>query len=281
MTGDEYRMKPVPKAALYVDAHAHLDLYRDGGKTALGDIETHGILTISTGMNPQSYRAARALAAQSSLVIPAFGVHPWEAPEYVDRLDVLDAELQSAPVIGEVGLDFRYVTNSDRYSAQERVFEYFLSCAASTGKILNLHTSGAEKIIAKKLRARNITRAIIHWYSGPMDVLETLIDIECYFTVGVEILFSKHIRDIARNIPLHLLLTETDNPVGIVWYRKNIGEGMPSLVIDVIDALSDIRRMPTDDLAHRIMENFNTLIRDDPHLADFHRRASHDGIVPA
>lgn len=274
-------MKPIPNTPRYLDAHAHLDMYRDGGKQALEDIETHGILTISTAMNPGSFRAILALAETSPLVIPAFGVHPWEAPGYADRLDELDADLITAPIIGEVGLDFRFVTDNTLYPAQERVFEYFLSHAEQTGKILNLHTPGAETEIVERLQAHNITRAIIHWYSGPMDALHTLIDIGCYFTVGVDVLFSEQIRDIARKIPLDLLLTETDNPGAVMWSQNTDDEGMPPLIIDVVDALSDIRHMPADDLAYRVMENFHTLTRDDLHLVDHRRRAFGDGIVPA
>jgi TatD DNase family protein len=274
-------MNSISKTARYLDAHAHLDLYRDGGKNALADIEAHGILIVSTAMNPTSYRAARALAEKSSLVIPAFGVHPWEAHSYADRLDELDEDLRSAPIIGEVGLDHRFITDKSYYPAQERVFEYFLSHAEETGKILNLHTPNAEMMIAEQLRARNITRAIIHWYSGPADAFDALIDIGCYFTVGVEVLSSERIRDIARRIPLSLLLTETDNPGAVMWSRNTDDEGMPPLVFDVLGVLSDIHHMSLDDLAHRIMDNFNTLTKDDPHIADFRRRAFCDGSVPA
>ena len=274
-------MNPIPNIPQYLDAHSHLDMYRDGGAKALEDIDARGILTISISMNPQSYRFSCALAETSPLVIPAFGVHPWEAPGYVDRLDELDAELDTAPIIGEVGLDFRFVTDSKQYSTQERVFEYFLAHAEETGKILDLHTPGAETAVAQRLRARDISRAIIHWYSGPMEAFEALIDIGCYFTVGVDVLFSEQIRDIARRIPLHLLLTETDNPGAVMWSQNTIDEGMPPLIIDVTRALAEIRRMPPDDLAHQVMENFHTLTRDDPHFADFRRRAFGDGPVPA
>lgn len=274
-------MKPTPNTVQYLDAHAHLDMYRDGGAKALEDIDAHGILTISISMNPQSYRFSCALAETSPLVIPAFGVHPWEAPGYVDRTDELDAELDTAPIIGEVGLDFRFVTDNTLYPAQERVFKYFLSHAEQTGKILNLHTPGAETAVAQRLRARDISRAIIHWYSGPMDTLRSLIDIGCYFTVGVDVLFSQQVRDIARKIPLDHLLTETDNPGAVMWSQNTDNEGMPPLIIDVTRALAEIHRMPPDDLAHQVMENFHTLTRDDPHLADCLRRAFGDGPVPA
>jgi Tat protein secretion system quality control protein TatD with DNase activity len=97
----------------------------------------------------------------------------------------------------------------------------------------------------------------------------------------VEVLFSEHIRDIAGSIPPHLLLTETDNPVGIMWYQEVIREGMPPLIRDVCSALAAIHRMTPDDLAGRIMENFQTLTKDDPHLTGYFENAARTESAPA
>ena len=45
-----------------------------------------------------------------------------------------------------------------------------------------------------------------------MDILQAMIDFGCYFTIGVEVLYSDYIKTIAKAVPDHLLLTETDNP---------------------------------------------------------------------
>ena len=60
-----------------------------------------------------------------------------------------------------------------------------------------------------------------------MDVLKAMIDFGCYFTIGVEVLYSDYIKEIAKAVPDHLLLTETDNPGALKWLKKNDEIGMP------------------------------------------------------
>lgn len=78
------------------------------------------------------------------LIIPAFGIHPWNAPAHVDRLDKLAEAIDQTPLIGEIGLDHHFVKDSSRYLAQRKVFEFFLQEARRSNKIVNLHSKGAE-----------------------------------------------------------------------------------------------------------------------------------------
>ena len=59
-----------------------------------------------------------------------------------------------------------------------------------------------------------------------------MIDFGCYFTIGVEVLYSDYIKKIAKAVPDHLLLTETDNPGALKWLKKNDEIGMPKAIID-------------------------------------------------
>ena len=118
-----------------------------------------------------------------------------------------------------------------------KVLEYFFAAAREQKKIVNLHTKGGERQILDLLERYDVTRPIIHWYSGPMDILRALVQFGAYFTVGVEVLYSETIQAIAREIPDHLLLTETDNPGGIKWLKGVVG--MPSEIKKVIPAGSD------------------------------------------
>lgn len=48
------------------------------------------------------------------------------------------------------------------------MFDFFLDAARRTGKLLNVHTSGAEAIIAERMRNAGGPLAVVHWYNGPM-----------------------------------------------------------------------------------------------------------------
>ena len=255
---------------MLIDAHAHLDNYGDELESALGEIKQHRIFTIGNSMDLPSYRRNLEIAETCDLVLPTFGVHPKRAPQYVNRLNELDKAIEQSPMIGEIGLDFHWVEDPSQYPAQRKVLCYFLAAAREQRKIVNLHTKGAEKEILDLLERYDIQRAIVHWYSGPLDILRELIDYGAYFTVGVEVFSSENIQAIAREVPQGQLLTETDNPGGLKWLRGVIG--MPVAIEKVVQVIAALRQSTTEAIERTVYENFTRLIKDDPWLADVRAR---------
>ena len=196
------------RRALLIDAHAHLDRYGDAlVEAALEEIAYEGIVTISTSMDLLSYERTLALAATCDPILPAFGVHPWNAPAYADRLSDIRQVIERSPLLGEIGLDYHFVEDASQYAAQRRVFEFFLAAAKEQDKIVNLHTTGAECETLGLLSRYGIRRAIVHWYSGSLDTLHAMAEQGVCFTIGVEVLSSSHIQTIARAVPWEQLLT--------------------------------------------------------------------------
>src|SRR6266576_3410423 len=226
---------------MLIDAHVHLDKYGDRLDDALKEIETEQIFTVATAMDVPSYLELREIAKRSNLVLPTFGIHPRRAGEYADRLHEIALHIESSPAIGEIGLDFHWVKDATTYPAQRKVLEYFIAAADEQKKFVNLHTKGGEKEILDLLEKYDIQRAIIHWYSGPMEILRAMIDYGCFFTIGVEVLCSDYIKEIAKAVPDHLLLTETDNPGALRWLKKNDEEGMPTAIKGVVNGLAFLR----------------------------------------
>jgi TatD DNase family protein len=250
---------------VYVDAHAHLDRYGDELGEALAEIERDRLFTVSVSMDPPSYRANVEIAAACELVVPTFGVHPWNAPAHAGRLGELREPAAESAMLGEVGLDFRFVDDASAYPAQREVFEFFLQAAAEQHKIVNLHTSGAEEEVLALLRRYDVRRVVVHWYSGPLDLLDEFVAEGAYFTVGVEVLHSEHIREIARRLPAERLLTETDNPGGAEWLTGS--PGRPSLIKDVFAGIAEARGVGAEDVAALARDNFADLIEGDPGLS--------------
>jgi TatD DNase family protein len=249
---------------MLIDAHVHLDKYGDLLDHALKEIERENIFTIATAMDVPSYQDLQEIARRSALVLPTFGIHPRRAPQYIDRLRELGRYIEMSPAIGEIGLDFHWIKDSSEYPAQLKILEYFFAAAREQKKIVNLHTKGGEKTILERLDRYEVTRPIIHWYSGPLDILRALVQFGAYFTIGVEVLYSETIQTIAREIPEHLLLTETDNPGGLKWLKGIVG--MPSEIKKVIEELARIRSSTPESISRMVHANFLKLIRDDPWL---------------
>lgn len=241
-----------------IDAHTHLDHYSaEFLPVALAEIEQQQILTISVAMDIPSYQQTKAIAAASPWIVPTFGIHPWRAYLYADKLASLDPWIAESPLLGEIGLDYVWDEEPAHYPLQRIVFEYFLAAAKAQDKVVNLHTKGAEQEIFDLLRRYDVKRSIIHWYSGPLDVLDQLIDAGCYFTIGVELMVSAQIQAIAQRVPLGQLLTETDNPGGQQWLTGEVG--MPHLTQTVATQLAALKQVATEDLLAIIHANFQRL----------------------
>lgn len=251
---------------MFIDAHTHLDKYGDQLNRALQEIKRHQVFTVSVAMDIPSYRRGLDISRASDLILPTFGVHPRKAPEYSQRLSDLSPFIEQSPAIGEIGLDFHWIEDSSQYPAQFKVLNYFLAAAREQKKIVNLHTKGAEREILDLLERYDIERPIVHWYSGPLDILRALIQFGAYFTIGIEVLYSDAIQAIVREIPDQLLLTETDNPGGLKWLKGVFG--MPKEIEKVIESIATLRGTSSESVTRTVYGNFLRLITSDPWLED-------------
>jgi len=255
---------------MLIDAHVHLDTYGELLGEALNEIEDKQIFTVATAMDLPSYFELQKIGERSKLVLPTFGIHPRRAAEYADRLPEISRHIESSPAIGEIGLDFHWVKDTSTYPAQRKVLEYFIAAAREQKKFVNLHTKGGEKEILDLLEKYDAKRSIIHWYSGPMDIFHAMVQYGCFFTIGVEVHFSDHIKSIAQAVPDHLLLIETDNPGGLKWLNGDVG--MPTVIEKVVEALAELRQSTPDQIESLVQTNFVRLITNDPWLREIKSR---------
>ncbi|MBN2541646.1 TatD family hydrolase [bacterium] len=244
--------------AVLIDAHSHLDGYEGELDKAVDEISSHKIYTVSCSMDIPSYQRNLEIAKKSDRVLPIFGIHPWNARLYSDRLGELKPYIDESPMLGEIGLDFYYVKDKTLHQFQMEIFEYFLRAAKRQDKIINVHTKGAEREVRDILRKHNLKKVIIHWYSGPLDVFRQMVEAGYYFTVGVQVLQSQRVQKIAAELPEGLLLTETDNPGGWKWMR---GEpGMPALILKVIEKVAAVRKTTPERIIEIVEMNFRRLV---------------------
>ena len=250
---------------MLIDAHVHIDEYNKNLNTALDQIRSNQIVTLAVSMDIDSYRRTRLISDSCDYIIPSFGIHPWKASQFQDRLDTLDDLVKEAPMIGEIGLDHRFTDDPAVFPYQNVVFEYFLDKARNHKKIVNLHTSGAELEVVEKLEEYHITQSIVHWYNGPLELIDRYLSTGSYFTIGVELLFSpKRFQTILDAIPNDRLLTETDNPVGYQWLCGEIG--MPEILYEVIAQTARYKKLDEVELNMQVTKNIITLINDYPDL---------------
>ncbi len=249
---------------MYIDAHTHMAKYEENLYDVIKQIEENDILTISVSMDTFLFEKNQQIAETCKLVVPSFGVHPWSATHYSYKLGDLVEPLKTASMIGEIGLDFHFVEDVEKYDHQRQVFEFILEASKEMNKIVNLHTKGAEVEVLEMLQKNKIEKSIIHWYSGPLKHIDKYLELGSYFTFGVELLESKSIQKVFKKIPDDRILSETDNPGAWEWLKKEIG--MPELVLEVVDKIAELKDISTDDAKTLIQKNFYQLVENDEHI---------------
>lgn len=245
---------------MLIDAHAHLDkyLYRKFNQPVgkiLDEIERARILTINMSMDMNSCKKNQKF--KSDCVIQAFGIHPWRAHLYENKTGLLRKMIGSHDFIGEIGLDQHFVKDPRRHKAQNKVFETFLS--HSEGKILSVHSKGAEEQVHDKLKKYGV-KAVLHWYSGDLGTLKKLIGQDHYFSINYEIKVSERIRKIAELVPLKQILSETDNPGARRWIDGKIG--MPLSIRNVVTELGKVKGLGYEQMGRQIRNNYMRLTKD-------------------
>lgn len=244
---------------MYIDAHNHLDFYGERISEAINIINKNKMQTLACSMDEESYLFAKKISNNNPFVIPCFEVHPWKADENSKDLDRFEKYIDETPIIGEIGLDFHWVLEKERYAHQLKVLEYFFTKAKKYNKITNLHTKGAEYEVLELIKKYKLRTPIIHWYSGTFDILKELLDYGCYFTIGVDIGYSKITGEIVKYLPLERILTETDGPTALEWVNGQYGN--PDYVINVINEIALLKNLTKEEVTKEIYKTFNLLIK--------------------
>lgn len=243
---------------MYIDCHTHLDFFENNIDKAIEDINKNKILVLANSMNIESYIKNKEYSKKSEFIKPCFGIHPWKAADYKGDLKALVPYIEESEIIGEIGLDYLWVEDKSTFEPQRRIFYFILEESIKRNKVISLHTKDAEEEIYKALKKYNYSRAIIHWYSGDIKILEKLIDLGCYFTISVDMGYSEKTCEVLSKIPMDKLLLETDGPTALEWVNGDYG--YPSEIIKVYEKVAKFKDIKMEELLIIIEENLKKLL---------------------
>ena len=234
----------------YIDAHCHLYEFDEKTISTFKDIS---IVAVSDDL--KSSLKTIYLAEKFKDIYPCIGIHPWN----IEKIDLKELEeiknlIERFDIkcLGEIGLDRKFVPQT--YSLQIEVFKHFLKLASKYDLIVNLHSPNAWREVYKMVIKYNISKAIFHWYTGPLDLLKKIIDKKFYITINPAIVVQKKHRIVLENADIYQILTESDGPYN---YR-----GLyltPAKIRDLLKIISEIKSLSLCDLKKIILENFNRL----------------------
>lgn len=218
----------------YVDTHCHVDLFKNPGAT-LRAAAAQSVLVVAMTNAPSVFAATAQICREHDNAIPALGLHPELAHERSSELALFDTHIDSASILGEIGLD--RIRTSPQATAQRNVFRKVLSMATGRGKVLSIHSRGASDEVVELLGSSYVGSVILHWYTGTLKTASMAMKAGYFFSFNRLMIRSASGRTLLARVPRGLILTETDAPFAHLQGESNQPHDVPMLITEIAGIL--------------------------------------------
>lgn len=226
---------------MIIDTHCHFDMMPNP-EGYISAKEKAGDIVIGMTNLPSHFKMGQSHLIGYKHIRLALGLHPLLAAENRKELTLFKRLIDQTSYIGEIGLDFSregIATKNEQISVLREV----LATIKGKKKIVSVHSRNAEKELLDMLCEFEIKNVIFHWYSGPVDLIPSIIERGYYFSINESMCRSKNGRSIIGKIPREKILTETDAPYN---NRTNIRMVLNQLNMSEVDIFYNFNRLLND-----------------------------------
>ena len=232
-----------------IDTHAHIDQLEDlsGAMSRAHEAGVSDIVAMSVDLDSMKKLLGIADQYQQPKIHPALGVHPGQIKPEAQQsaFDFMRANIGQARAIGETGLDYWYKwvrKDLEERQKQKDSFSFHLSLAREFDLPIVIHSRGAWRDCLGMAKASGVKRALFHWYSGPVDVLDQIIGAGFYVSTSPSVSYSPESQKAMAHAPIDRILVETDAPVN---YKDGEGSFMaePKDVVKTWKALAQLKNL--------------------------------------
>jgi TatD DNase family protein len=247
-----------------LDTHAHLadlpevDAIIQRAKTA----GLSGILAVSA-TTATCDGTLRLQQRHSGFVHAALGIHPTEFfnQDLEVALDLIRLNSRHCVALGEIGLDYWHKLVRKDLAQREKQTEFYvrqLQLARELDLPVSIHSRGAWKDCLSLASQYGPRKGVFHWYSGPLDILDGVIDAGYYVSCTPAVEGSPELRAAMVKAPLDRILVETDSPV---WIKSQNRSSEPADVQFTLRHLANLERLPIEDVEAATTRNAETLFK--------------------
>lgn len=233
-----------------IDTHCHIDFEefdadREEVIQRAKDKLDHVI--VSGYSNESNMKVLQLSKDYKGFIYPTFGFHPVSSQNATEE-DIKIAHenirnnLESILAIGEVGMDYYYVTDKALRERQQEIFTGFLNLADEYEVPIVMHVRDCEKKAVNIIEDfDNIPYFIFHCYGGSLKTAKRIMNRDnCFMSFSTMLCYSKHHQDLIRKIDLNYVLTETDSPY-LAMTKEERNE--PANVVKAVEKIAEIKNM--------------------------------------
>ena len=236
-----------------IDTHCHIDFEDFDGdredviKRAKDKLDH---IIVSGYSNDSNMDVLKLSKDYEGFIYPTFGFHPVSSQNATQEdIDIahnnIKNHLNDILAIGEVGMDYYYVTDKALRERQQEIFRGFLELADEYRVPIVMHVRDCEKKAVNIIEDyENIPYFVFHCYGGSLKTAKRIMNRDdSYMSFSTMLCYSKHHQDLIEKINLDYVLTETDSPY-LAMTKEERNE--PVNVVRAVHKIADIKDMDVE-----------------------------------
>ena len=245
------------------DTHCHLDYNKFDSDRAevIQRANDSGLIRILVpGLHHKSSKEAVQLAESNPSVYAAVGFHPTDLEEFSKETFQQVKELATHPkvvAIGEIGIDYYWVKESDKRVFQREILKQQLAFAKEINKPVIIHMreendawfgeASQDLLNILKEWQSNLSGilaerpGVLHSFNGNLETAQKALALNFYLGITGPVTYknAEEKRKIIGQLPLDRILIETDSPfLAPVPFRGKRNE--PAYVGHIADKIAEI-----------------------------------------
>lgn len=238
-----------------IDTHCHIDFEdfdhdREDVIARAKDKLNHVI--VSGYSNDSNMDILKLSKDYEGFIYPTFGFHPVSSQNATQEdlqiaHDNIRRHLDDIVAIGEVGMDYYYVTDKELRERQQEIFRSFLKLADEYKVPIVMHVRDCEKKAVNIIEDyENIPYFVFHCYGGSLKTAKRIMNRDdSYMSFSTMLCYSKHHQDLIEKIDLDYVLTETDSPY-LAMTKEERNE--PVNVVKAVHKIAEIKDMSVSEV---------------------------------
>ncbi len=248
-----------------VDSHCHIPLIEGTeGVSAILDLARQNDVThmLCVSVELETYPDILALAREFNFISASVGLHPNAKVEEEPSVDEL-VKLAREPkvvAIGETGLD--YFRSEGELEWQRDRFRTHIRAAKEIKKPLIIHCREAKDDVIRILEEEGASDVggVMHCFVEDWETAQRAMALNFRISFSGIVTFknAQALKEVAKQVPLDMLLIETDSPyLAPVPYRGKTNQ--PAFVKHVAEHIAELRGVSYEEIAEVSTTNFYKL----------------------
>ena len=233
-----------------IDTHCHIDFkdFDDDREDIIKRAKDKLDHVIVSGYSNDSNMQVLQLSKDyEGFIYPTFGFHPVSSQNATETdIEIahenIRKHLNDIVAVGEVGMDYFYVTDKALRERQEEIFKGFLELANEYKVPIVMHVRDCEKKAVNIIpEYEDIPYFVFHCYGGSLKTAKKIMKMDnCAMSFSTMLCYSKHHQDLIEKIDLDYVLTETDSPY-LAMTKEERNE--PANVVNAVAKIAEIKNM--------------------------------------